>query len=144
MRSRSGAVIRIVGAGALCAASGCLDPAPVTVTATGADASGDATSAAAVALCAECIMAPDQPGPGCATEMAACAALPVCETIVACANAAGCFARGSLGAVEQCGLPCAAGSGLALGDPAYSAALQAFSCTVGPCGSACGLPEAGR
>jgi hypothetical protein len=131
-------------AGAACAAAGCLDATPVSVQSTLFDASADADDGATAAMCNACVQAPDQPGPGCGSEQAACSALPVCKATVECATRAFCFERGSLGALEQCGLPCAIDSGIVLGDPAYTASLQVFSCVLASCGSACGLSEAGR
>jgi len=132
--------------GAACAAaafSACLDVTPITVAppaSSSPDASvSDAANAPDSSACLGCIHGPDDAGPGCATEVAACYALFTCQATFACATANSCFERGSLGAIEGCGVPCATEAGAVSGDPSYAAMLTAFSCIISRCGAACGL-----
>ncbi len=121
--------------------SACLDVAPVTVALPATDAGlGDAVGAPDTVMCASCIASPDDAG--CANEVVACNALPVCKATFACATANACFERGSLSGIEVCGLPCATEAGAAVGTSSYAASLQAFACVISRCGPSCGIPVA--
>jgi hypothetical protein len=124
---------------AICACLACLAIHPVSVqdidAGLGVPAAGDADPA-----CFTCLAAPDEPGPGCATQLAACQADPQCAQALACAAAKNCFASGSLGAIGVCGLPCITEAGVISFDtPPFELAVSLFQCVSGACGLACHL-----
>lgn len=103
------------------------------------DGGAEVEAEASVSRCQACLTAPDQPGPGCATELAACKANAECAAAMACAFAKACFDRGSLSALISCGYPCAVEAGITLTDPAINLAYNLFQCAGKTCGVQCQL-----
>jgi hypothetical protein len=124
------------------ASAGCDDPSLITVEAP--DGSGVPVAEAGaegggfdLAACEACFMAPDTPGPGCATEWAGCHALSDCDADFTCIEAAGCFGR-PLASFITCGSTACSSSGLASGTPGYTAIVNLFECiTMNACTKAC-------
>ena len=120
----------------LACASGCLDFSPIVVaSAPDSGTTGD--------LCAACYRAANQPGPGCANEVAACNAIDRCKQAFECSEVKGCY-RGSKENLVSCGTPCAAEAGVVtVDDPAIVAGTRFYACILGPCRQAC-FPETTR
>jgi hypothetical protein len=132
---------RLLGGAAIAmgACLACLGIHPVSVqevdAGPGLQVSGDADPA-----CFTCLAQPDHPGPGCATELAACQADPQCAQALVCATQKNCFASGSLAAIGVCGLPCITEAGVISFDtPPFKLAVTLFQCVSGPCGVPCHL-----
>jgi hypothetical protein len=122
---------------------GCLDVVVVHVDEPGSDggdggpqrdldASGDATRP-----CEVCMRAPSDPGPGCADEMATCAADAPCFATMECAIAAGCLELTGQGAIIDCGTPCGRDAGLDLSSPSITFVLAVVTCAQDSCGPIC-------
>lgn len=94
--------------------------------------------------CEQCIESPDQPGPGCADELAACRADPRCNATYDCVIAHSCLTRGSQRRIILCGLPCAQDAGIiAQDDPAAVLVLAVVACLQTACPSECKITDAG-
>jgi hypothetical protein len=90
------------------------------------------------AICAACIAAPEDPGPGCKTPYDACMAVPKCELMIQCAFDDNCF-LGARRSFLGCGLPCLTKAGvLTSDDTIIGIASNLFQCLAnGPCGDLC-------
>jgi hypothetical protein len=88
--------------------------------------------------CLACLMAPEEPGPGCQTVFNTCQQNEKCKIFIDCGYELQCF-KGSKRAVFGCGQPCLARVGaLTPEDPALLLASNFFQCaTNGPCGDIC-------
>jgi hypothetical protein len=86
-------------------------PAPLT-TLPPADAGTDAEDADLRRPCQRCAEAPDEPGPGCGSAIAACVADPVCALVYQCALAKGCLEKADQHDSVTCGVPCAEEAGV--------------------------------
>ena len=146
---------------ALVAASGCLSVDPVDFEAPDTrpviDASvdsafgdggevdvGDAADGDGALSCYQCIEAPDDPGPGCGTEFAACEAQPQCKAIMDCVLAAGCFFLASTKDFTVCAIPCAVEAGVtSTDDPIVVLGLNVAYCADKSCRPYCGGGETG-
>jgi hypothetical protein len=94
--------------------------------------------------CYQCIEAPDDPGPGCGTEYAACAAQPKCDAILKCVFATGCFYLASTKDFINCAIPCAADAGVtSTDDPIVLLGLNVAYCADRVCRPYCGGGETG-
>jgi hypothetical protein len=100
------------------------------------DASADAPDP--LAVCAACLAAPEEPGPGCRTTYTTCTDNEKCGVIIQCGFDAGCF-LGSRRAFLACGLPCVSAAGVLLpDDPTLKLASNLFQCfSNGPCADIC-------
>jgi hypothetical protein len=133
----------LVLAAALACAS-CDDPSLITVeTPDGSgvfagDARADAT-AFDLAACEACFMAPDTPGPGCATEWATCNTPgSLCGADFMCLETTGCFGKPESSFIS-CGLPCS--NSLTSGSSDYTAIVDLFECiTKNACNAMCFAP----
>jgi hypothetical protein len=113
---------------------GCLDPEPVVVERN--------DMATASAECLKCLSTPDTPGPGCADEVAACRAAPICSIGYDCQ-----FQRGCVGGSTKTFNACLPGCTVAAGfsspdtstdDPGRIAGLHIYQClTRGACSAVC-------
>jgi hypothetical protein len=124
--------------------AGCDDPSLITVeTPDGSGAPvGDArTDAPAfdLAACKACFMAPDTPGPGCATEWAICDADgSLCGTDFRCLETTGCFGKPESSFIS-CGLACSTSLNSASAD--YTAIVNLFECiSKNACNGLCFAP----
>jgi hypothetical protein len=149
-----------------CAGSGCLNVDPVDFTApdthplvsfdTSIDETsfGDANDEVDAELdggdvdttlgCYACIAAPDDPGPGCGTEFAACEAEPKCKAIMDCVLATGCFYLASTKEFTNCAIPCAIEAGVtSTDDPVVILGLNVAYCADKVCRPYCGGGETG-
>ena len=99
---------------------------------------GDDSGLDRLAICAACIAAPEDPGPGCKTPYDACIAEPPCKLMIQCAFDDGCF-LGARKAFLGCGLPCLDKAGVKTSDDKILAfASNLFQCLAnGPCGDLC-------
>jgi hypothetical protein len=110
--------------------AGCLDPEPVSIERT------DLVTASPA--CLKCLATPDVPGPGCATEVAACRAAETCSRGYDCT-----FQRGCVGGTVKTFVACLPACTLAAGfksqdDPGRIAGLHIYEClTRGGCASVC-------
>ena len=99
---------------------------------------GDDAGPDPLAICAACMAAPEDPGPGCKTPSDACMAEPKCARMIQCAFDDHCF-LGPRRAFLACGLPCLTKAGVETSDDkilGYASAL--FQCLAnGPCGDLC-------
>ena len=91
-----------------------------------------------IELCAACLAAPEDPGPGCKTPYDACVGEAPCKLMIQCAFDDGCMLgprRGFLG----CALPCLDKAGVKTSDDKIIAfASTLFQCLAnGPCGDLC-------
>ena len=84
--------------------SGCLDLTPhVVPTDAGAEpVESGADPDAGPSACWNCLISPNEPGPGCAAEWAGCMAYPRCTTLVECMDEIGCFKLADRGALIEC------------------------------------------
>jgi len=101
------------------------------------DASDD-SGIGSQAACLACLIAPEEPGPGCQTASTACRQNEKCSIFIDCGFEQQCF-KGSKRAVFACGQPCLARVGaLTPEDPALLLASNFFQCAAnGPCGDIC-------
>ena len=94
--------------------------------------------------CDQCLASPDQPGPGCADELAACLADTKCHAMYECVVAQQCLTKGSQKKIILCGLPCAESAGIVTQDePAVVFVLAVVSCLQSACAVACKIGDAG-
>ena len=94
--------------------------------------------------CIQCLEAPDQPGPGCADELADCRADPKCSATYDCVLAKSCLTKGEQKKIILCGLPCAQEAGIiAQDDPAAVLILGVVGCIQSACPSQCKIGDAG-
>lgn len=102
----------------------------------GSDAGADALDP--VEVCAACIQAPEDPGPGCKTPYDACVAEPPCKLMIQCAFDDHCI-LGPRKAFLGCGLPCLEKAGVKTSDDKIlTFASILFQCLAnGPCGDLC-------
>lgn len=94
--------------------------------------------------CVRCITTPDDASsPGCADEIAACRASPVCDQIYLCALANHCFEQPSFRDLVNCGLPCAAEAGVVSSqDPALLLVYNVAVCAQANCNAPCNIGDA--
>ena len=99
---------------------------------------GDDAGLDPLAVCAACIAAPEDPGPGCKTPYDACIAEAPCKVMIQCAFDDGCM-LGPRKAFLGCGLPCLDKAGVKTSDDKILAfASTLFQCLAnGPCGDLC-------
>jgi len=99
---------------------------------------GEDAGPSGIEVCAACLAAPEDPGPGCKTPYDACIAEPGCKRMIQCAFADGCF-LGARKAFLGCGIPCLDKAGVKTSDDhvlTFASAL--FTCLAnGPCGDRC-------
>ena len=108
------------------------------------DAELDAGDVDATLGCYQCIEAPDDPGPGCGTEFAACAAEPRCKAIMDCVFVEGCFFLASTKDFVVCAIPCATDAGVTTtDDPIIQLGLNVAYCADKSCRPYCGGGETG-
>ena len=93
--------------------------------------------------CLACIAAPDMPGPGCASEFAACMADPQCELAYLCVIKNGCFLAATRQEIVICATPCIVEAGMITSQFSTSGMLvkAAATCATDPppgCGQFCG------
>lgn len=90
------------------------------------------------ALCAACIAAPEDPGPGCKTPYDACTSQAKCARMIQCAFDDRCF-LGPRRTFLGCGLDCLTKSGVETSDDkVLTPASALFQCLAnGPCGDLC-------
>jgi hypothetical protein len=94
--------------------------------------------------CYQCIEAPDDPGPGCGTEFAACAAAPKCKALMDCVFATGCFFLATTKDFTVCAIPCAVEAGVTTtDDPNVTLGLNVAYCADKSCRQFCGGGETG-
>jgi hypothetical protein len=100
------------------------------------DAGGDAPTP--LEMCAACVAAPEDPGPGCKTPYDACVAEAPCKLMIQCAFDDGCV-LGPRKAFLACGLPCLEKAGVKTSDDKIlTFASNLFQCLAnGPCGDLC-------
>jgi hypothetical protein len=103
---------------------------------------GDAGFDVYLPPCLACLLAPDTPGPGCATEVAACMADPQCGAAYACAIENNCFLVQTREAILICSTPCVTEAGGITSSTSTSGMLVAnvAACLTNPppgCGSVC-------
>jgi hypothetical protein len=91
-----------------------------------------------VAICAACIAAPEDPGPGCQTPNDACMAHPKCARMIQCAFDDRCI-LGPRKTFLGCGLTCLTKAGVETSDDSVLVlATTLFQCFAnGPCGDVC-------
>ena len=99
---------------------------------------GDDAGPDPLEVCAACMAAPEDPGPGCKTPYDACIAEPPCKLMIQCAFDDGCF-LGARKAFLGCGLPCLDKAGVKTSDDKIlTFASNLFQCLAnGPCGDLC-------
>ena len=99
---------------------------------------GDDAGLTREAICAACIAAPEDPGPGCKSPHDTCMADPKCARMIQCAFEDNCF-LGPRRAFLGCGLPCLAKAGVETSDDKIlGIASNLFQCLAnGPCGDIC-------
>ena len=138
----------------LATACACLSVEPVDFHAAGKDTSvpeappppegGADGDVDAPLTCRECIEAPNAPGPGCGTEVAACLASTKCTEIYACLFELNCWAIAVRRDFIVCGLPCAIEAGVAsVDDPEVKLAISIAECAIANCGTFCHPAETG-
>ena len=89
--------------------------------------------------CQRCLESPDQPGPGCAQEIAACEANPQCAQVYACVIYSGCLYLASRSALANCAIPCLQEAGVtSQTTPAGMAAYNLTICGFTTCTRVCG------
>jgi len=92
--------------------------------------------------CIACAMAPDVPGPGCATEFAACTANPECAAAYTCVIASGCLLLPTRQDFVVCATPCVVEAGGITSEYSTAGMLvkSAATCITNPppgCGNVC-------
>jgi hypothetical protein len=122
--------------------SACLDLSPIT--ATGSAPLGDAglSDSHVQGPCEACGFADGgNPEPECVKDNADCAGDPVCNAIIVCMRATGCFEVLAGEEANRCGLPCVLGAGVsAPTDPSLGLALDVVGCVASRCPAVC-FPE---
>jgi hypothetical protein len=114
-------------------ASSCVDTTPVVV----ADNSQWIIADAGESACLQCQQAPDDPGPGCATELAECYAHASCKATAECAIQTGCYNLGNAADWTSCAIACGEKYKLGEDPDALGAAYANFNCFQRTCGKAC-------
>ena len=149
-----GAIVAAAITGGTTALSACLDMTPIEFAPAVPeaapppppiiDAGPDVPDVDTRPPCELCLESPDQPGPGCADELAACRADTKCKATYDCVLANGCLTKGSQKKMILCGLPCAENAGILTQDePAAVLVLKVVACVQGACASACKVGDAG-
>lgn len=115
----------------------CLDTSPITVTVDAAPPPIVDALEEAQAGCYQCLHAPNQPGPGCGNEIAACEADKACKDSIDCTFEDGCWNLGTPAALIQCGLPCAERAGQT--DVQVKLGAAVFACVQATCPGPCHL-----
>jgi hypothetical protein len=117
--------------------AGCLDSSPVAFSAE-AGATDAGREGSAGERCRTCMLAPEQPGPGCAAAVAPCFGDEKCWALVECTLAKGCLEYGSLNQRIECGLPCVEQLGIkSFNDPSVIRSIEIQQCSLETCRSAC-------
>jgi hypothetical protein len=82
--------------------------------------------------CVKCLMAPEDPGPGCGSHWDACQGEPKCTGLLECTDETGCFQISSLSDFLVCVDPCVK-KYMLMGttDPVYPIVTQIVLCTTG-------------
>jgi hypothetical protein len=88
--------------------------------------------------CHACIEAPNDPGPGCANQLARCNANAGCQTIYECAYKIGCVFKVDYQESLACALPCTEGILNAFQEP-IMAAIALTECFHAACTDVCGV-----
>ncbi|HMJ10988.1 MAG TPA: hypothetical protein VK524_06250 [Polyangiaceae bacterium] len=129
----------IAALGMLGCVASCLDASPVDYTAAADAGSRDGAGEASKAeSCRACMLAPEQPGPGCAAAIAPCVDDEKCWAIVECTLTTGCLEYGSLNPRVECGIPCVEQVGItSFNDPSVLRSIAIQECTLAACRSAC-------
>ena len=92
------------------------------------------------AACRACLTAPEDPGPGCGSALAACVANEKCEKIYECGFHRDCWSLPTQTDIINCGFPCFAEAGVTdFADPAVTLIQAVSPCVLGPCQPACGV-----
>lgn len=118
----------------------CADTTPVLVIDERNDASTlDAPEASsALTACLQCLTTPDNPGPGCADEIAACEANAKCKITLECAVRKECFLAPSREDLINCGTACTDEAGIKTeSDPSVALAASLDGCIEINCASVC-------
>jgi hypothetical protein len=121
-------------------ATSCADTSVITIFNDGGGAGRDVTSEESVRekpACHACIVAPNDPGPGCGQEMDLCVATPFCAYIYECAYANGCVFKRTQGESIGCAFPCAKDITQNAYDEAIRTALALTTCFHAQCRDAC-------
>ena len=87
--------------------------------------------------CEVCMLAPSDPGPGCADVMAVCAGDRGCNDTMACAIASRCLELSGMGAIIDCGTPCGRDAGLDLSSMSLTYVFAVVTCAQESCGPIC-------
>jgi hypothetical protein len=120
----------------------CLDVQVIHVDEPGSDGGGGPGHDLDVASdaprpCELCMNAPSDPGPGCAQEVAICAADRGCHDTMVCAVAARCLELSGMGTILDCGTPCGRDAGLDLSSPSLTYLFDVLACAQDSCGPIC-------
>jgi hypothetical protein len=107
------------------------------------DAGEDAPDVDMRPPCVQCLETPDQPGPGCATELGECRGDPKCNATYDCVIAKSCLTKGDQKKIILCGLPCAQEAGILTQDePSAVLILDIVACIQASCASPCKIGDA--
>lgn len=87
--------------------------------------------------CRKCMLAPKDPGPGCANEFAACQGNELCVQHLECVEERGCSNLASREELFQCGSACYEDHHVDINDPAVGLGYALYRCRIGACGSIC-------
>lgn len=87
--------------------------------------------------CQQCLEAPNQPGPGCANELAACQANALCADHLVCLEQQGCTALTTREEMFTCGTQCWQDRHVDINDPAVALGYAVYRCRITSCGSIC-------
>src|SRR4051794_25728342 len=104
----------------------CIDVTPVVVV---DDSQRMVGVDAGESACVTCIRAPDMPGPGCATEVAACFTNARCHRSFDCGIATGCWNEASPADSITCVIQCGEKEKIAEDPAALEVATTVFNCT---------------
>jgi hypothetical protein len=95
------------------------------------------TDAGEESACLRCQKAPDNPGPGCGTELANCFNFPSCKDTAECAMASGCYELGSTMDWTSCAIACGEKYNLGGDAAGLGAATVNFNCFQKQCSAVC-------
>jgi hypothetical protein len=94
--------------------------------------------------CRQCIERPDDPGPGCGTEVEKCRASAKCKQVYDCVYANDCWSHSVESEFIACGFPCAVEAGIiSTDDPDVQAAIAIARCELKACAGICYAVDAG-
>jgi hypothetical protein len=116
-------------------AFGCVDVTPILVIDESDGGSPDA--AAEQAACVACFEKPNDPGPGCGDELAACRAYPSCRAVIDCILEAHCVTQ-SRDQEVRCAAACFEKVGVrTAADPASVLGAKLDACVRAKCAAVC-------